>query len=524
MTRLPLITFLIATISFLPFIPANAQTSNGLTVQTQQGPVTGSRTLPTVRRFLGIPYATAGRWEAPSTPPNRSSAFSATQFGDSCTQKLADTNREFLILSGAGDAPVPESDNCLNLNVWAPSVGRKQGTAVLLWIYGGSFQFGTSNFAAYDGTNFVRDHDDITIVTINYRTNIFGQPNAPQLASTSQTQNFGLLDIEAAIRWVHDNIAAFGGDPGRITIFGQSAGSVAVDAYAYSHPSDTIVKGIITQSGTLDLVTSVPLFRIGVDDPDTATWNQIANAVGCGSSATADQLTCMKGVDAHTLEQATIDAEATFAPIVDGKSASQNHVTAPGNFLRVPMLGGSTAQEGDIFVVEEELLTVGVAVPGLTEQVADIVTKLAFTCPASTAATDRAKANVPTWRYQYQGVFPDISQRSDLRAYHASDIPIVFGTYNASMAPAGPTTDEIALSQFMQSAWVAFARDPANGLRNAPFGWPLVNNGGSDVVLLGSKQVPNGAMFVTSGTVDTSCGSIDALVALYNLLGLDISL
>lgn len=346
MTRLPLITFLIATISFLPFIPANAQTSNGLTVQTQQGPVTGSRTLPTVRRFLGIPYATAGRWEAPSTPPNRSSAFSATQFGDSCTQKLADTNREFLILSGAGDAPVPESDNCLNLNVWAPSVGRKQGTAVLLWIYGGSFQFGTSNFAAYDGTNFVRDHDDITIVTINYRTNIFGQPNAPQLASTSQTQNFGLLDIEAAIRWVHDNIAAFGGDPGRITIFGQSAGSVAVDAYAYSHPSDTIVKGIITQSGTLDLVTSVPLFRIGVDDPDTATWNQIANAVGCGSSATADQLTCMKGVDAHTLEQATIDAEATFAPIVDDIVIFSNtrQRAAAGNFLRVPMCWGGCSR------------------------------------------------------------------------------------------------------------------------------------------------------------------------------------
>jgi carboxylesterase type B len=89
----------------------------------------------------------------------------------------------------------------------------------------------------------VHDHDDITIVTINYRTNIFGQPNAPQLVSSTQTQNFGLLDIDAAINWVHSNIAAFGGDPERITIFGQSAGSVAVDAYAYVHPSDTTVKG-----------------------------------------------------------------------------------------------------------------------------------------------------------------------------------------------------------------------------------------------------------------------------------------
>jgi carboxylesterase type B len=91
--------------------------------------------------------------------------------------------------------------------------------------------------------NFVRDNDDLTIVTINYRTNIFGNPNAPQLVSSTQSQNFGFLGIETAIKWVHDNIGAFGGDPDRITIFGQSAGSAAVDAYAYSHPSDTIVKG-----------------------------------------------------------------------------------------------------------------------------------------------------------------------------------------------------------------------------------------------------------------------------------------
>lgn len=261
MTRL--ISFLIAANSL--FALTSAQGTNGLTVQTQQGAVVGSLVLPTVRRFLGIPYATAGRWQAPASPPARSSSFNATQFGDSCTQSMAASTVEFLTLSGVGTAPVPESDNCLNLNIWAPSVARKQATAVLLWIYGGSFQFGTvstshvindrhtsrllifmsskSNTIVYDGTNFVRDHEDITIVTINYRTNIFGQPNAPQLVSSTRSQNFGLLDIEAAIRWVHSNIGAFGGDPERITIFGQSAGSVAVDAYAYSHPSDTIVKG-----------------------------------------------------------------------------------------------------------------------------------------------------------------------------------------------------------------------------------------------------------------------------------------
>ena len=100
-----------------------------------------------------------------------------------------------------------------------------------------------SNFPYYNGSNFVRDHDDITLVTINYRLNIFGQPNAPQLFGSRTSQNFGLLDQKAAIQWVHANIAAFGGDPNRIILFGESAGSISVDAYTYANPADTVVKG-----------------------------------------------------------------------------------------------------------------------------------------------------------------------------------------------------------------------------------------------------------------------------------------
>lgn len=90
----------------------------------------------------------------------------------------------------------------------------------------------------------MRDNDDILVVTFNYRLNIFGFPNAPQLISnTTQPQNFGLLDLDAVVQWVHDNIAAFGGDPDRIVLFGQSAGGAAIDAYTFAHPQDTRVKG-----------------------------------------------------------------------------------------------------------------------------------------------------------------------------------------------------------------------------------------------------------------------------------------
>jgi carboxylesterase type B len=236
---------------------------NGLIVRTRQGDVIGSLVTPRVRQFLGIPYAVANRWEAPKAPPIHLTPLNAAKFGDSCLQALNPSNLEFLKLAGAGNATVPESENCLSVNIWAPSVSRKQGTAVMLWIYGGGFQFGTvristlmpptmnlpstpspqSNIVVYNGQNLVRDQDDILLITFNYRLNIFGQPNAPQLASKTSSQNFGLLDLDTAVQWVHDNIAAFGGDPDRITIFGQSAGSAAADAYTFAHPNDKIVKG-----------------------------------------------------------------------------------------------------------------------------------------------------------------------------------------------------------------------------------------------------------------------------------------
>lgn len=92
----------------------------------------------------------------------------------------------------------------------------------------------------------VRDNDDVVVVSFNYRLNIFGWPNAPQLDIRGQTQNYGLLDVDAAIQWVYDNIANFGGDPNRITLVGQSAGALAIDAYALGHLNDTIVKGMLT--------------------------------------------------------------------------------------------------------------------------------------------------------------------------------------------------------------------------------------------------------------------------------------
>ena len=131
-------------LNFLPLLWhfASAQ-SPGLTVVTQEGLVAGTQVLPTVRQFLGIPFATAKRWTVPQLPPKRPGVFQATEFGDSCIQNLGPGNVEFLQLVGGQGINVSSSENCMSVNIWSPSVNRKQKTAVMIWIYGGGFVFGT---------------------------------------------------------------------------------------------------------------------------------------------------------------------------------------------------------------------------------------------------------------------------------------------------------------------------------------------------------------------------------------------
>ena len=131
-----------------PFALSVSAQLNGLTVSTQQGLVFGTFSSPNVRQFLGIPYATAGRWQAPCLPPQRKEVFKATSFGDSCVQELspANTNTEILVLANNLGLGTTESEDCLTINIWSPSVQRKQKTAVLFWIYGGSTVIGTVSY------------------------------------------------------------------------------------------------------------------------------------------------------------------------------------------------------------------------------------------------------------------------------------------------------------------------------------------------------------------------------------------
>ncbi|MEB8338262.1 carboxylesterase/lipase family protein [Streptomyces endophyticus] len=216
------------------------------TVDTEAGPVEG---IPcrdrSVTVFRGIPYAAAPvgdlRWRPPVVPPRWEGVRRADRFGPMCPQAPTE--------AAATGVDVPMSEDCLNLNIWtgAPSQGERR--PVLVWIYGGGFREGTGAQPRYDGENLARQ--GLVVVTFNYRLGAFGFLATPELSEESghdSSGNYGLLDCVAALRWVRDNIERFGGDPGRVTIAGQSAGAGMVNFLAMSPHAKGLFHRAVAQS------------------------------------------------------------------------------------------------------------------------------------------------------------------------------------------------------------------------------------------------------------------------------------
>jgi cholinesterase len=175
------------------------------------------------------------------------------------------------------------SEDCLFLNVFTkPQVGEKN-KAVMVWFYGGGFSIGDSATPVYIGSKLAANQD-VVVVTVNYRMNVFGFPGAPTLPN----QNLAILDQRMAVEWVRDNIAGFGGDPKRITIFGESAGAISVDYYAYAWLEDPIINGLIAQSGTAmmleDSYKPEAVVKIRSD-----TWYNMTQKLGCGGEDKGDE-------------------------------------------------------------------------------------------------------------------------------------------------------------------------------------------------------------------------------------------
>ena len=332
--------------------------------------------------------------------------------------------------------------------------------------------FGSNALSTYDGTSFAANQD-VILVAINYRTNVFGFPGTPELPLNAT--NLGFLDQRFALHWVQRNIHAFGGDPSKVLIFGESAGAASVDTLVLSQPHNPPFRAAISESGVSELYTS-----INPSDSPKA-WDALAKALNCTGS---DTLACVRAAKAATITNIIEHNAMDFTPVIDNYTlyAHPETLRASGKIARVPMMTGNNANEGRIFVIgdtnttaylETTFLLNAEQAAGLESlypipslyinnsytQIAQIFTDFTFQCPAATAFNNTHKAGIPAFRYIYNASFPNLEPVPGLGVYHSAEIPIVFGTY----PPTGATAEQAALSKYMQTSWATFAKQPMMG-------------------------------------------------------------
>jgi len=475
----------VALVVALQFLPAAGALEGP--VKTESGLVAG--TGQEVRVFKGIPYAAppAGdlRWKPPQAPRPWQGARQATEFGPACPQ-----------------APGPlgkfpnQSEDCLTLNVWTPSKKAGQRLPVMVWIHGGGFTQGASSQPVYSGESLARQ--GVVVVTINYRLGIFGFLAHPRLTTESRHRssgNYGLLDQIAALQWVQRNIAAFGGDPKRVTIFGESAGGASVFLLLVCPPAKGLFQRAISESGT---GVSVSIRHRSETWYSYTPMEKLGQALGEDLTAlraktTAEMLALARspGLDK------SVGESADYRPIVDGFVVPDDpgELLEAGRVHKVLLLAGTNADEGTLFMLIDpsQGKTLAAYREDLKRRYGVSADRLLALYPASNDAEARPAASrllgdtrflhptrsvlramvrkgAKTYAYHFTRV-SRVSGPLRLGAFHGAEIPYVFGNLSVPLfgaqAPGPNAYDDRdrALSREMSAVWVRFA---ATGDPNGP--------------------------------------------------------
>lgn len=457
-------------------------------VETRAGVVDGTETAG-ASVFRGIPYAAPPvgelRFRAPRPATPWTGVRPAHDFGAWSPQ-----NEPASTLTGA--RPGPQSEDCLTLNVWTPSAhqGRRP---VMVWIHGGGFIGGSGASPIYDGAALAT-RGEVVVVTVNYRLGVLGFIAHPDLADEGDeglpgaSANWGLLDQVAALRWVHDNVAAFGGDPGDVTIFGESAGAMSVADLMTVPAAHGLFHRAVAQSGPPN---ARPIDRA----EETAAKLMAELGVGSAAGLRDVPVPALLGAQAGVLA-ARAGAGLTLTPVVDGVSLPQPPMQAflSGEAARVPLVIGTNRDEAKLFMVadprnrdpDDEVvrrrierafaandiaLGPDAAISGYRaarrrrgqaddprELWSAIETDRMFRIGSLRTAEAHARHQPRTYSYLFDWKSP--AMRGALGACHALEIPFVFGTLGVPtmdrFAGTGPAADE--LSRQMMDAWLSFVR------------------------------------------------------------------
>jgi para-nitrobenzyl esterase len=460
--------------------------AGGLIARTANGAVRGLAS-GAVDEFLGLPYAAppvgALRWQPPQPPASWSGVRDATAFAPHCPQPAS----PFGVAS--------TSEDCLYLNVFTPS-GPHRGAKypVMVWIHGGALVTGESN--DYDPSALVAD--GVTVVTINYRLGALGFLAHPALAdSRGQSGDYGLMDQQAALRWVQRNIASFGGDPRNVTIFGESAGGLSTLSQVASPQAKGLFNRAIVESGSYELTQA-----------SLATAEQegeaFAAAAGCASQSAA----CLRSLPVSTILANENAGTGGYTPNINSEvlPESLGPAFATGDFNRVQIINGTNHDEWRLFVALSELegspvtaanyqstisATLGVppaaaaviaaeyplsAYPSPSVAMGAVGTDAIFACPALTIDQSVSRY-VPTYAYEFndenapQNFLPPVS--FPYGAAHASELQYLFTLTAAFPGPLSAQQQQLAA--IMKGYWTGFAKRGFPSSFAAPF-WPRFND------------------------------------------------
>ena len=449
--------------------------------------------------FRGIPYARPAvhdrAFRAPEPPDAWAGVRLAAEFGPAAPQFVPPTR----IIRGLIGVPASQqSQDCLTLNVWTPAVDSAQ-RPVMVWIHGGAFVMGTGASFLYHGARLAR-RGDVVVVTINYRLGAFGYLNHPELRARGIDANLGLRDQIRALEWVRENIAGFGGDPGNVTVFGESAGGMSVGTLLAAPAARGLFHRAILQSGAMHHVASEEqgarvaeyfLDALGLTPDD---------AEGVRFARTSD---IQRAQQAAAMKIGFAEALLPWQPSVDGDVLPHTALEAldRGEVARVPTLVGCNRDEWRLFTLFDPRNR------GLAE--ADVRRRLArqlgseseadaalevyrsarrghrsparlwealqsdrvFHHPVERAADGLAQLGVPVWRYLFSWRPPLIG--SQIGSGHGMELPFMFGTLKDGMfrRTLGISDSARRLSRRMRDAWTSFARAGAPGHSRLPE-WP----------------------------------------------------
>ena len=452
-------------LSVLALCITSSLSAQSVSLDTPQGDLIGelSASSDAVRVFRGIPFAAPpvgdARWKPPADAAVWTGELLARDFRPNCVQQPYPENSFFYRPARL------TSEDCLYLNVWTPAESDEQ-LPVMVWIHGGALTRGSGATATYDGTNLAQK--GVVLVTINYRLGVFGYFAHPELIDESEdgaAGNYGLLDQVKALEWVQDNIAAFGGDPDNVTIFGESAGSWSVNLLTASPLAEGLFHKAIGESGA----------RL---DPRMTLADASSNGSDLAAVLNAESLSELRAMPAQQLLQGAVENRFRTDGIVDGWSIPDQPyvIFSSGQQNKVPVLVGFNAEEGttlgalgripendDVYISRIQNLYGELAADYLALYPADNLRKSTLD-PARDSGFGwnsitwvRTTANVDEEAYLYYFSHrPPGPRKNILGAYHAAEIAYVFNNTQTLRNPA--TEEDRQMADIMSDFWLNFAK------------------------------------------------------------------